>query len=500
MFSSLSRLLLALLLGALLTIAYLCGPSVQEPVGHTYLLKRVVGNGDTTSKLKVNVPALEASVDRFPYGLVQSKKGDLYFCSALLHVVLKVEFNKPNGPSNVVVLAGTGSPGRGDENKKGTKSALDYPVSISLIEDSRGEVTAIIIVDSGNHRIRQLDMDTQMINTIVGTGTAGSTGDGGLATLAALKSPRHAYIDKLTGDMFIVDSLDNRIRRVFASNKTITTVIGTKKCSDGNKGDGGKATDACLIDPASFVINDIGEWLIAEKSDSVIRKVDTDGNISTLSGSGLINGDGPAKDVKLMGPVSLALTPSGELLVADGRIRKMDHDGFMKILAGGGSSTDDGIPAKTASISPVSVAPAQDGSNDIFFGDSSGYIFKLYFTCFGMDSDHVSACSGHGECIALNNCTCDDGWIGANCSMTPCFGIASSDTSVCSGHGSCVGIDQCQCDDGWMGVDCSITHCFGVTSNLPDVVCSGRGRCVMHNKCGCDGGFRGHKCQRPPGS
>ena len=65
-------------------------------------------------------------------------------------MVLKVEFNKPNGPSNVVVLSGTGSPGRSDENKKGTKSALDCPVSISLIEDSRDEVTAIIIVDSGN--------------------------------------------------------------------------------------------------------------------------------------------------------------------------------------------------------------------------------------------------------------------------------------------------------------------------------------------------------------
>ncbi len=86
------------------------------------------------------------------------------------------------------------------------------------------------------------------------------------------------------------------------------------------------------------------------------------------------------------------------------------------------------------------------------------------------------------------------GWLGANCSvMSECFGIAF----VCSGHGSCVATDQCQCDEGWMGVDCSITHCFGVTSNVPDVVCSGK-ECVRHNKCRCVDGFRGHKCQRPP--
>ncbi len=68
---------------------------------------------------------------------------------------------------------------------------------------------------------------------------------------------------------------------------------------------------------------------------------------------------------------------------------------------------------------------------------------------------------------------------------------------VNSSRGSCIGTDQCACNDGWMGMDCSITHCFGVTSNLPDRVCSGKGKCVRPNKCHCDDGFGGHKCQIP---
>ena len=98
------------------------------------MIKRIVGNGDT-SKLKVNVPALEASVGRFPYGLAQIS------CSVQPYCTWFSKWSSIDGPSHVVVLSGTGSPGRSDENKKGTKSALDCPVSISLIEDSRDEVT-----------------------------------------------------------------------------------------------------------------------------------------------------------------------------------------------------------------------------------------------------------------------------------------------------------------------------------------------------------------------
>ncbi len=180
-----------------------------------------------------------------------------------------------------------------------------------------------------------------------------------------------------------------------------------------------------------------------------------------------------------------------------------------------------------------------DGSDAFFISDNKGFIHKLsnLTKCHGVQSDNSVVCSGHGSCIGTDQCKCNDGWIGRDCSIAycfdvmanetsiacsghgsciapdkctcddgwterncsipsivPCFGIDSDDTLVCSSHGSCISPDRCKCDSGWMGLDCSITHCFGVTSNLPGV-CSGKGKCINHNKCHCDQGSRGHKCQ-----
>ncbi len=143
-------------------------------------------------------------------------------------------------------------------------------------------------------------------------------------------------------------------------------------------------------------------------------------------------------------------------------IRKMEESGFMRVIAGGGiesPSSNNPIPAKTAFVQPLVVAYARDGGDAIFIGDNRGFIFKLTIS-------------------------------------TKCYGVEYDNSAVCSGHGSCIGTDQCQCNDGWMGMDCSITHCFGVTSNLSDRVCSGKGKCVRRNNCECYDGFRGHKCQR----
>ncbi len=420
-----------------------------------YILKTIVGTGVTT-KLEVNVPALEASTGEV-HGIAQSKNGDLYFPSNK-HVVLKAEFNKIDGTwSNVTIIAGTGSQGKGADNVLATESALDSPHSISLIEDSNGELVAILITEATNNRIRKLDMSTRKITTIAGNGTQGFSGDGGLAKDATFDSPLQAYYDKHSGDVFIVDKFNKRIRRVFESNGTIETVVGN--CTNkANNGDGGPAIHAC-ISPTYFVINDVGEWFIA--NDDNVRKVGMNGMIDTIAGGGTEGGDAPAKDVELMNVQGLDVAPSGELVLAEygkGRVRKMSSSGFLEVLAGGGSTTptSNGIPPKTASLYPASVAYTRDGRENFIVVHQYGRILMLV-------------------------------------KMT-CFGVKSTSPSVCSGHGSCTSPDQCKCNEGWMGVDCSITHCFGVTSNLPDRVCSGKGECVRHNKCHCEDGFGGLRC------
>ncbi len=439
------------------------------------------------------MPALDAA---FPdaRGIVQSKKGDLYFVSYTKNVVLKAEFDREKGTSKVTIVAGTGSQGKGADNILATESALSGPIFLSLIEDDvTGDLKAIIISDSRNYRVRKLDMKTKLIHTIAGNGNGA---DDGPAVSAAIRWPRQAYYDKSTGDIFVVEYSGHAVRRIFASNGTITTVVG--KCTNAsNIGDGGPAIEACLNNPYDFAMNAAGEWFIADGGNNLIRKVDLDGIISTIAGGGQnVTGNLPPKQVKLQFPVVIAFTPSGELLIVESNykgIREVSSDGsIMKTIAGSGSQQPNRISATTARLDPVSVAYTTFG---ILVGDQLNRgILQLYSNCFGVKVNDPSVCSGKGTCVGQDTCECNDGWSGDDCSVPPCFGIRSNETSACSGHGSCIGLDQCQCDDGWLGVDCSITHCFGVTSNLPSV-CSGQGQCIRHNKCQCDDGFMGKKCQ-----
>ncbi len=287
--------------------------------------------------------------------------------------------------------------------------------------------------------------------------------EGTPATSFTLNNPYQALYNKSTGDILIVDYYSNKIRKLSGSDGLITTVVGQCTVSSG-LGDGGPAINACLNRPTTLAINDAGEWFIVDQTNTRIRKVDLQGNIHTVAGGGVRqDGVGPATEVKLKYPTGVALTPSGELLVADqygsNRILKMDHKGFMTVIAGGSGTGTDDILATKAKLNPVCVAYATDGSDDIFICDDTGYIKKLY--------------------------------------AIECYGVKSNTPAICSGHGSCISTDKCECDDGWIGADCSITHCFGITSNLPSV-CSGKGQCVKHNECECDGGFRGHKCHRSP--
>ena len=449
-----------------------------------------MGNG--LDALTVNVPALEAAFND-PRGIVQSKKGDLYFASYRKNVVLKAEFDKKKGTSMVTIVAGTGSQGKGDDNILATESALSGPSFLSLIEDEvTGDLKAMIISDANNFRVRKLDMKTKLIKTIAGNGEGL---DGGPAVSAKINWPRQAYYDKSTGDIFVVEYSGNAVRRIFASNGTITTVVG--KCTNNvNLGDGGPAIEACLSNPYDFAMNAAGEWFIADSGNNLIRKVGLDGIISTVAGGGQITGnDLPPKQVKLQFPTGIAFTSSGELLVADFNykaIRAIASDGsIMRLIAGRGSQQPNKVSAKSALIDPASLAYTT--TFGILIGDQSRKrILQMYTGCFGVNVEDPSVCSGNGTCVGHDTCECKNGLRG-DCVLKQCFGIMFDETSVCSGHGSCIGLDQCKCNDGWLGVDCTITHCFGVTSNLPSV-CSGKGKCTRPNKCLCDDGFKGHRC------
>jgi len=161
-----------------------------------------------------------------------------------------------------------------------------------------------------------------------GDGTTGASGDDGPATSAKLSFPNGIAVDK-NGDLFIADSNNNRIRKV-SSNGIITTIAGNGTA--GFDGDGGPATSAQLWYPLGVAVDQNGNLFIADSHNSRIRKVSTDGTITTVAGNGTFgfSGDGgPPASAQLDYPSSVAVNSRGELFIADSgnnRIRAVVTD------------------------------------------------------------------------------------------------------------------------------------------------------------------------------
>ena len=137
-----------------------------------------------------------------------------------------------------------------------TAAELNSPTGVAV--DAAGD---LFIADSGNNRIREVNLATGMITTVAGNGTGGYSGDGGPATAAELDYPEGVAVDA-AGDLFIADSDNNRVREVNLSTGMITTVAGNG--TDGYSGDNGPATAAELNYPEGIAVDAAGDLFIAD--------------------------------------------------------------------------------------------------------------------------------------------------------------------------------------------------------------------------------------------
>jgi len=192
----------------------------------------------------------------------------------------------------VTVYAGNGLPGFSGEGGFANRASLRAPGGLWL--DSAGN---LYIADSDNHRIRKLNTRDGIIRTIVGTGTAGFSGDGGPAVsarinLSSKSEPRRGICVDGSGNLYFSDTGNHRVRKV-DTNGVITTVAGTGVA--GFSGDGGAATAARLNEPAGAIFDRQGNLLIADRLNYRIRRVSSSGVISTIAGNGqrAFCGDGP---------------------------------------------------------------------------------------------------------------------------------------------------------------------------------------------------------------
>jgi len=223
-------------------------------------------------------------------------------------------------------IAGVGSSGFYGDGGAATSASLNYPSRVA-VHPTTGNV---YIADTNNHRIRKITILTGIITTFAGTGTAGYNSDGIQATSAQLNNPYGMVVDTTTGDVYFADSDNHRIRKIAGSTGIITTVAGNG--TQGFSGDGGAATRAQLNTPYDVFLHTVtGDLYIADRLNSRIRKVTAStGIITTVAGTGTsgYNGDNiQATSAQLKLPAGVFVHPTtADMYIADTvnfRIRKV---------------------------------------------------------------------------------------------------------------------------------------------------------------------------------
>jgi sugar lactone lactonase YvrE len=220
----------------------------------------------------------------------------------------------------------------------------------SIVVDGVGNV---YLADYDNNVVRKVT-PAGVISTFAGTGVAGPLGDGTLATLAQLHAPSGLAIDS-TGRIVIADYLNSKVRRV-ATNGIISSIAGTGV--SGSSGDGGPATAALLHQPISVAFDANQNLLISDAGAMNIRRVSPAGVISTFAGTGVAGstGDGgPATAATLRFPSGIAVDNAGSVFVADtsaSNVRRIGANGVISTVAGTGTSgfNGDGQPATKATF------------------------------------------------------------------------------------------------------------------------------------------------------
>ncbi len=321
-------------------------------VGQTWSISTFAGGG-----LPVNVAATSSSLAGPQAAMAVDTVGNLYFADG--NTVLRLDIST----GMLSLVAGNGTAGYSGDGGLATAAQLNDPRGVAV--DAAGNVYVASFAD---HVIRKVSGG--VISTIAGNGSAGYSGDGGLATGAALNGPYGIAVDT-SGNVFIADSGNSRVREI--SGGVISTVAGTGL--PGFSGDGAAATSAQLLAPDSVAVDGAGNLFIGDYFGNRIRKV-SGGSISTVAGTGLagFSGDGgAASSAQVNTPFGVAVDAAGNLYIADyfnNRIRAVSG-GVISTVAGsgaGGFGGDKGLASKAQIRGPLAIAV--DGAGNVYFADS----------------------------------------------------------------------------------------------------------------------------------
>lgn len=316
-------------------------------------------------------PATNAKLDQ-PFGIVRGPDGALYVCDTNNHTIRRIAAN-----GAITTIAGSSKKGYSGDGGPATNAELNEPYEVRF--DQAGN---LYFVERLNYIVRRVDAKTHIITTIAGTGQPGFSGDGGPATKAMLNQPHSIQLDA-SGNLYICDILNHRIRKVNLKSGVIHTFAGT-----GEKAatpDGAKFATAPLYGPRAMDFDRQGNLWLALREGNAVYKLDLKtGTLHHIAGTGskgFTGNGGPAKEATLSGPKGLSIGPDGNVYFADTEshsIRMIDvRRKTIELIAGTGEKGDgpEGNPLRCKLSRPHGIFVDRDGK--IFIGDSEAHRVRV---------------------------------------------------------------------------------------------------------------------------
>ncbi len=329
-------------------------------------------------------PGMEAGLS--PWGLAVSGEGEVYVAD-----VFNCRVRKIDEDGTIITVAGTGTCGFSGDGGPATEANLFFPRDVAIEPDG-----TLYVADTANCRVRRIDPATGIIETVGGSGSCSYGGDG-VAALQAGLDPWAIAVDA-GGGLIVADRENCRLRR-FVPGGTIDTIAGTGTC--GFSGDGDPATEAALNWPSDIILAPDGAILVADTGSCRVRRIDADGTITTIAGSGVcaLGGDGgPAVDAGIWHAMAVVTDSQGEWYYAEldtCRIRRVDATGVITTYAGTGicGFSGDGGPATEARLSDFMGGLALTDDGVLYIAE--GYNCRVRRIDSGQTIDTVV---GTGEC------------------------------------------------------------------------------------------------------
>ncbi|HEX4380829.1 MAG TPA: hypothetical protein VH022_12380, partial [Candidatus Acidoferrum sp.] len=292
---------------------------VRRVDASTHVVTTITGNG--TAGFAGDLGPAASGILHSPSGLSFGADGSLYIADSGNQAVRKIDA----ATGLLSTFAGDEVAAYSGDGAVAGSASLRSPNDVAF--DDQG---SLFISDSGNDALRRVDATSLNITSAAGNGSPGSTGNGGLAVNALLSGPAAVAVNT-AGDVYIADNSNNVIRKITANGRGIAVVAGTGIA--GFSGDGGLATSAKFSNPQGLAVDAAGNLYVADSANNVFRKLSASTqNVNTLAGDKTANtagysGDsGAATSALLHTPTHPALDAAGNIYFADsanGVVRKI---------------------------------------------------------------------------------------------------------------------------------------------------------------------------------